>query len=102
MKLKLIQNGGKDNVGGPCKKTVVMITTEQNQLVLFAKKQETGVKVCDDCGFMIGVNAALGGAGRGTQGGAGRGARITVPQGGAGRVTQETVPGVVARGSIQT
>ena len=51
MKLKLIQNGGKDNVGGPCKKTVVMITTKQNQLVLFAKKQETGVKVCDDCGF---------------------------------------------------
>jgi hypothetical protein len=51
LKLKLLQNGDKDGAGGQRKKTVAMIAAEQNQLVLFAKKQEAGAKVCDDCGF---------------------------------------------------
>ncbi len=122
------KNRGKDGAGGQRKKTVAMIASEQNQLVLFAKKQEAGAKVYDDCGVThsgpctkkaneqaTGVNTGrgrgegfkpndkpevvLGGAGRGAQQGPGRGARIMVPQGGAGRGAQGVVGGT-ACGSI--
>ena len=41
----------KPVVGGQRKKAVAMVAAEDNQLVLFAKKQEAGAALCKHCGF---------------------------------------------------